>query len=246
MSLADYLDHDANLHAREELLNYRLLFDIKLAAAKYEYHLLTYYSDVDHDGFDIIFDDRHTVRKVQLKTVASTASTKSWDIHRSILRPERSNWERLGFFHRGPAHETDCGVEGGVILMRYDANKPDLPVTYHYTDIYVITAIALQHVPRHHTVYTAAANLRSELPNGGLTDKIGVSEGLFIQVTTPSNLLAMLSMQAPDQINWQNQVILSGQEAVWGPKPEMIPQVLAQQIAEIPASIQKACGHANP
>ncbi len=64
MSLEDYLNTNANLHAREELLNYRLLFDVKLAAAKIGYHLLTYYSDVDHDGFDVIFDDRHTVRKV--------------------------------------------------------------------------------------------------------------------------------------------------------------------------------------
>ena len=246
MTLAQYMDLDANFHAREELLNYRLLFDMKLAAANHDYHLQTYYSDVDHDGFDIIFDDRHTVRKVQLKTVSHSATTKSWEIHRSVLRPTRDNWERLGFFHKGPAHETECGVEGGVILMRFDGSNPALPVAYEYTDIYVITAIALKHLPRHHSVYTAAKNLRGNLKDEALTDKIGVSEGLFVKVGSASNLLSLLSLQSPARINWQNRVVVSGQETEWGPKGQLLPSVLAQQIAEIPGAIQQASGHSHP
>src|SRR5210317_2265514 len=117
MALEDFLNEKPNLHAREELLNYRLLFDLKLAAMHVGYHLLTYYSDVDHDGFDLIFDDRHTVRKIQLKTASKVSTTPNWKIHRSIIRPTRDNWERLGFAHQGFIHETEAGVEGGFVLM---------------------------------------------------------------------------------------------------------------------------------
>lgn len=246
MGLSDYLETPANLHAREELFNYRLLFDVKLAAAHHGYHLLTYYSDVDHDGFDIIFDDHHTVRKVQLKTVSSTKTTSSWEIHRSILRPERQNWERLGFYHPGVMHETDVGVEGGVILVEFDATDAQLPVAYYFTDIYVITAIALGHLDRLTTSIEAANNLRTDLPNGRLTDKIGVAKGLFVRAEGPSNLLSLLSMCSPHRVNWQNRVVLSGQNSKWGPKPEMLPDMLAERIAEIPDALKQACGRNNP
>jgi hypothetical protein len=233
----------ANLHAREELLNYKLLFDIKLAAARHDYHLLTYFCDVDHDGFDIIFDDHYTVRKVQLKTVETNATTQSWPIHRSILRPIRENWERLGFFHKGMAYLTDCGVEGGVILMEFDANKPECPVSYFYTDIYIITAIALGKLNRIGTTVSTANGLRDDLPNGKLAEKIGVAKGLFVPAATASNLLALLSLQCPERINWQTRVLIAGQEEKnWVPKTELLPSVAAKHIADIPNAIKQACG----
>ena len=73
MPLADSL-RSQNTHAIEELFNYRLLYDLKLAAFAHGYHLLTYYTDVDHDGFDVILDDRDYLRKIQLKTVAKDSS----------------------------------------------------------------------------------------------------------------------------------------------------------------------------
>lgn len=246
MSLAEYICLDANSHAREELLNYRLLFDMKLAAASHGYHLLTYHSSVDHDGFDIIFDDHHTVRKVQIKTVSHDVTTQSWQIHRSILRPNRNNWDHLGLYHTGAADDTDCGVEGGVILMEFDPTHPDLPVTYFYTDIYVISAIALGHLQRSKKTITAAENLRTQLPNRKLTDKISVVKKLFIKAAAPSNLLALLSLHSSDRINWQNRVILSGQRDVWGPKPDMCESILTKQIADISEKIQQACGHKQP
>lgn len=247
MSLSNYLGKAANSHAREELFNYRLLFDVKMAAAQHNYHLQTYYSDVDHDGFDIIFDDHHTIRKVQLKTIMVRSKTSSWAIHRSILRPEHNNWEPLGFFHNGMAYKTECGVEGGVILMEIDAEKPDLLVTYYYTDIYVITAIALGHLNRNSKTVVAAKTLRTDLPSGKLTDKIDVAKNLFIKAAAPTNLLALLSLQSPSRTNWQNRVVLSGQrDHHWGTRPELLATELNQQISEIPDKIEEACGHNDP
>ena len=117
MPLAQLLK-EQNTHAIEELFNYRLLYDLKLAAFDRGYHLLTYYTDVDHDGFDVILDDRDNLRKTQLKTVASDSGTKSWGIHRSILRPVPNNFEPLGFNY--DVNNPNWGVEGGVILIDYE------------------------------------------------------------------------------------------------------------------------------
>lgn len=133
-----------------------------------------------------------------------------------------------------------------MILMEFDPDQPDLPVTYWYTDIYVITAIALEKLTRGGPTVTAANSLRDDLPNRELTEKISVAKGLFVKVAAPSNLLPMLSLQSPERINWQNRVILAGQELKWGPRPEMLPDVLAKRISEIPETIKQACGHDAP
>lgn len=38
-------------------MNHKLLFDLKVDAGECGYHLQNYYSDVHHDGFDLILDD---------------------------------------------------------------------------------------------------------------------------------------------------------------------------------------------
>ena len=74
--IEQWLIEPRNSHAKESLLNNRLFYDVKLAAARRGYYLNTYFDDVDKDGFDVIFDDQDTLIKTQLKTVASTAPTK--------------------------------------------------------------------------------------------------------------------------------------------------------------------------
>ena len=246
MTLEEFLNEKSHLHAREELLNYRLLFDLKFAAMRVGYHLLTYYSDVDHDGFDVIFDDRQTVRKIQLKTVSKVSTTPNWQIHRSIIRPTSDNWERLGFTHHGFANDTDAGVEGGFVLMEYDAAKSGLPVVYWYTDIYVITAIYLGHIKRSQATKTAAKNFRKNLVRKKRTDKISISKSFMVKVKSPHNLLSMLALFNDDKNNWQNRIVTVGAEQDWGPKGNILPTKLNQMVAELPASLQKACGHSDP
>ena len=67
---------------------HRLFLDVKVAAARRGYYLNTYFDDVDHDGFDVIFDDQDYIKKIQVKSVGINNSTNSWSIHKRILRRE--------------------------------------------------------------------------------------------------------------------------------------------------------------
>jgi len=214
---------EQNTHAIEELFNYRLLYDLKLAAFDRGYHLLTYYTDFDHDGFDVILDDRDYLRKLQLKTVAKDATTPSWGIHRSIIRPVPNNFEPLGFNY--DRNNPNWGVEGGVILIEYEPKGAALEVRYFFTDIFFITAISLGLLPHRHGATLSAANaLRADLFNGKSGDKIGVARGLFIEAATPQHLLALIGMHSEHYNGWRHAVRALASEA-WGPKGEMLPSV---------------------
>src|SRR5947209_9589756 len=98
MPLAQYLAAGANSHSREEILTCRFLYDVKLAAANRDYHLLSHYSDVDHNGFDIILDDLLHVIRLQLKSVMHDSDNPNWaNIQRFVLRPNVRNWETMGY-----------------------------------------------------------------------------------------------------------------------------------------------------
>jgi hypothetical protein len=223
MPLAESLKKQ-NTHAIEELFNYRLLYDLKLAAFVRGYHLLTYYSDVDHDGFDVVLDDRDYVRKIQLKTVARDACTQSWDIHRSIIRPIAPNFEALGF--NFDVNNPNWGVEGGVVLIDYEPQGEAIDVRYYFTDIYVITAISLGLLPHRHGATVGAANaLRADLFNGESSAEIGVAKGLFIQAETPQHLLALIGLHSEHYNGWRHCVEALASEE-WGPKGKTLPKVL--------------------
>ncbi len=85
--MESWLVDDKNLKSRESLINDKLTFDLKLAAAERGYFLNIYIPEVDQDGFDMIFDDQERLTKVQLKAVAPTADTNYWLINKGMLRP---------------------------------------------------------------------------------------------------------------------------------------------------------------
>ena len=74
--LEKFLLEPSHCHAKESILMNKLIFDFKLAASIRGYHLESYTSDVDHEGFDIIFDDQDQIKKLQVKTVMGN------DLHR--------------------------------------------------------------------------------------------------------------------------------------------------------------------
>lgn len=198
MPANEFLNAPAHSHAKEELFNYRLLYDMKLAAADRGYHLLTYYSDVDHDGFDIIFDDRDTLKKVQLKTVRRGAATNSWDIHKHLLRPTLRNWEVFGYdFVASP------GVEGGVVLMEYEVGAQSTAVDYYYTDLYVITMSALEFRNVHYATRDAAQGIYTAVGQGGSNETVAVSRGCFVRAASPQHLLALIGLHSEHLNNWR-------------------------------------------
>jgi len=95
MSLQEFLNKPKFSHSREALFNHKLLYDLKLVAARAGYHLSVYFPDVDHEGFDIILDDGDNLKKIQLKTVVKNSGRKQ-------IKPTPYNGFKVsGITHRG-------------------------------------------------------------------------------------------------------------------------------------------------
>ena len=227
MTLREYLAQDDNTHAREELLNHRLEYDLKLAAAcrgannpgepeARGYHLLSYYSDVDHDGFDLILDDRDLLRKYQVKSRVLPGGKPGWPVLKSVLRPLPWVSEALGFEPGGPAAE---GTQGGVILIDVTTPTDDtLEVAYHFTDVFVVQAIALGALPgKAANTVGAAKNLLAELAEGPSHDKVGVAAGLFVRAQTPGHLLALAGFHCRINVNWRAHLLQASRVAYGAP-----------------------------
>lgn len=240
MSLKEFLGTDANFHFREELFNHRLLYDLKLATiAARGYALLTYTSNVDHDGFDVILDDRDHLKKIQLKASARWAKTASWDIHRTIIRPKPMVMERLGF-----EVSPNCGVEGGVVLIDFDVDEKtsSVDVKYWFADIYTISAIALKMLPRHTKTVEAALNLRAELFKKGSNEKIAVARGLFVQALNAQHLLALIGLHSGIHGgDWRTDVLRAA-SGTWEPGSETGEDETAYVIRNFEDRMKVVCG----
>lgn len=248
MGLNRFLSQSEQSHAREEILNNRLLFDLKLAAGSCGYHLQNYYSDVDHDGFDLILDDGVNIRKIQMKSVGSNATTSKWEINRGLLRPAASNLESLGFQLKSPHFDGGrvCwGAEGGVILITYEVDKNNVVVEYRYTDIYIITAISLGILKRNDPTIRCARELRKHLPDGESNEKLKVNAGLFIKAYSPENLLCLAGMKSAVARNWQFMVRALASEE-WGPKQKMLPGTLDEFRNGFPEVMKEVSGYDSP
>jgi len=185
-----YLFDPANSHSKESLVNNQLFFDLKVAAAERGYFLNLYLPEVDKDGFDIILDDQDKLTKLQLKTVMKKASTVSWDIHKSLLRPNHLYCEELGF----ESSPTGTGYQGGVILVEIDAEN-GFRVDYYYTDIIILLGlrekiINLTSPPTEKAISKLFQGLGTGLSNG----KIKVNKSMFIKANSPSGLLALIGL----------------------------------------------------
>jgi len=137
-STIQYLKAPANSLIREEILNYKLFFDLKITAAKYKNFLKIYKPEVDIEAADIIVEDTNDLtRKIQLKSrVKSTV--KSWKIHKTIMLPGMYQSLDYGF------DSTICPhFPGAFILIDVVENtKPkssndnfEIEVRYSLTDI---------------------------------------------------------------------------------------------------------------
>jgi hypothetical protein len=244
MSLKEFLGTDANLHFREELFNHRLLYDLKLATiATRGYALLTYTSDVDHDGFDVVLDDRDNLKKIQLKASGRWTKTESWDVHRTIIRPNPLVMEQLGF-----EASPNWGVGGGVILIDFDVddNSSSVDVKYSFADIYTITAVALKMLPRHPKTVEAALNLRADLFNKRSNDKIAVSEKMFVPALNAQHLLALIGLHSGVHGGDWRTAVLRAASGTWEPATKTTPEETANLITNFVGTMKLACGLEHP
>lgn len=202
-SLTKYLLEPRNSHSRESLVNNKLFFDIKLAAAERGYFLNIYTPEVDKDGFDIIFDDQDTLIKVQLKTVMKTANVYQWNIHKSLPRPNMYICEELGF----EFSPTGTGYQGGVILIELGTEN-ELTVDYYYTDIIILVGIRdgiidMVNPPSKEKMDA----LFKELSDGVSHQKISVHKTMFIKAKSPSSLLALIGLHNTQNMDaWKHHI----------------------------------------
>ena len=188
--LETYLFAPENSHTKESLINNKLFYDLKLAAAERGYFLNLYLPEVDKDGFDIILDDQDSLTKLQLKTVMKKAPTTSWNIHKSLLRPSELYCEQLGF----ESSPTGTGYQGGIILIEVDG-KNGLDVDYYYTDIIILLGIRESIIELNSPPTDKAMNkLFSDLGSGRSHDKVAVNKNMFIKAKNPAGLLALVGL----------------------------------------------------
>lgn len=173
---------------REETLNYKLFYDLKMAAANEHKNIKIYKPEIDNQGCDVVFeDDLDLSRKMQIKTKV-ISKTKKWDIHRTILLPGMHQAEDYGFHLLCPT------TPGGFILIDVTENlKPnneELQTTYFYRDINVISLIALGHLPTPKKSKAEALNL-IELLKDNKNKKVVIKQCMLIKVSNAFSLIKM-------------------------------------------------------
>lgn len=201
--LEKYLLSPKNSHSRESLVNDKLFFDLKLAAAERGYFLNIYTPEVDKDGFDIILDDHDTLIKIQLKTVMKTANVYQWDIHKSLLRPNMYICEELGF----EFSPTGTGYQGGVILIELGTEN-GLTVDYYYTDVIILVGIRDGIIDMANPPSKEKTDaLFKQLSDGVSHQKISVHKTMFIKAKSPSSLLALIGLHNTQNMDaWKRHI----------------------------------------
>ena len=196
-----FLNEPKNMHAREAILMHRLFLDTKLAAARRSYYLNTYFDEVDHDGFDVIFDDQDSIKKIQVKSVGANNATRSWKIHKTILRPSLGMSDKLGF----EASPEGIGVEGGVVLIEYKVQGGKLLAKYYYTDVFILLAFEIGLIVRKHkasseTIQKCLLGLRKGLGN----EVLSVPKSAFLAASDPDALLSLMGLHSQKDIGWKH------------------------------------------
>lgn len=196
MSLKDFLKQDDFSHDREAMLMHKLVFDCRLAFAKLDSRLQVLTGEVDHNGFDVVFDDGDTWKRFQVKAVFG--STATWEIHKRLLRPTPDIADYFGY----EASPEGIGLGGGVILQELDVTTAgDLSVTYRYTDLDILRAFNLGIIKRKHGKSNKAVTaLFQALKKGYGT--ISIPRGAFLEATGPDQLLALAGFNTCDGSPW--------------------------------------------
>jgi len=186
--LETFLENPGQSHPKESILMNRLIYDFKLAAGLRGYHLYSYTSDVDHERFDIIFDDQDQIKKIQVKTVMCSSMTSTWHIHKRILRPQLYAIDKLGF----EFSPTGDGVQGGVILMELSISGSKIEVKYYYTDIIIIVCFIHGIISRRHrSSQSAIERVYSDLHSGISNETVTIPKSCFIRTASAEQVLAL-------------------------------------------------------
>lgn len=190
-----YLQNPQNSHAREAILKHKFIFDLSVSAAKRNYYLTNYESDIDNEGVDIVITDNELMRPIQLKSIYNDAKATKWKLHKRLLRPTFYEIESLGF----SPETTSEGVGGAFILQCIDDSSGNVEVSYMYVDIFTLIAFhqkvikKAKNSPKQETI----DNFMSNLFSGKRSDRIEIPKSLLLTAKTPDHLLSLLSLHSP-------------------------------------------------
>jgi hypothetical protein len=195
MAITDFLKDENNSVTREKIFLDRVMFDLKLAAAHARIPLQIFIPDVDRDGYDIIVDDASLERRFQLKSFLKSSPTANWKIYKRLLRPTMHHALSLGF----ELSPEGVGIEGGVILIQIEDSDPACPVTYSYTDIFVLTVLGDGLiVPEQKKRKKQALKVLRGIHSGKGRERILVPLGAFLPVRSPSCLLSIAGFHSTE------------------------------------------------
>jgi len=207
--LETFLFKEENSRTKESLVNFRLFYDLKLAAALDGYDLSLYTPDVDRDGFNILLDDLDSIRKIQLKTVLKSATTSTWDIHKTLLRPNDDFCDELGF----EPTPSGIGVQGGVILMELEPLNNSMEIRYYYTDIFIITALYLNIVNKSPRIRSSIFDtFYQNIRDGFSNEKMSIPKSLFVEAKGPEQLLGLMVLHNRINYGWWHHLITIGKD----------------------------------
>lgn len=129
MKLEETLNNPFFSKDREELLNYRLFYHLKLEGLKngYDFELLE--PVIDKNGYDLLLKYHNYTKAFQIKSKSKTGA-KGWKINKNFLRPS--------ILQEGEKIISDfkaefCGLSGGIILLDFKSNndvKINLSIEY--------------------------------------------------------------------------------------------------------------------
>jgi len=199
-NLKKYFKAPRNTVTRERIFFNRLSFDLKIAAAKADFHLHIYEPDVDRDGFDIVTEDEGgNVRWLQTKAVLSSVNTRKWQISGRFLRPLEDIVDRHDFA------SLEGGRGGGVILIEIDAESTNGSVQYYYTDFNIIFAISEGYLienkitkrgPKPKSAKDSAAEIIQNIHSNHMDLDCWIPKRLFLKLKTPEDLLGVIGYRS--------------------------------------------------
>lgn len=200
--LKTFLSAYERSRSREYLLTTRLVHDLGVAAAVSGYDLLVYLPTVDADGFDVIFDDRERLVAMQLKSMVAKGKAADWKIRRSLLRPRAEDADIFGF----TTPRSGAGRGGGVILTTATAVGEEIEVVYSYTDMFVLSALWSNIVPRQTPRRRRLLRLKMELESES-TGFVAIPRSAFLKAGTPTKLLALAGLRSCMNSEWRSKML---------------------------------------
>lgn len=190
--------------ARENKIFHRLAYEFAEVSSCLGHKIDLMVPEIDRHGYDcFFFDPEDNVSKyIQLK--ARYGNTSSWDIHRRFFLPNVYDAMKIAW------DNIFTGIGGGIILCDIEVINNSVNITYKYTDLFVLLALA-NGVFGSDDIQKKAKSALVDLHKDGIDDegnpikRISIKEWMFLTPKKEKQIEFLLFMMG-FQSNWQKHV----------------------------------------